>query len=133
MPPHQRAAVTLPPASRSAADARRFVERTLPEWGCGEAVDEVRLLVSELVSNAVRHAGTRVRLVLTREEGTIRGEVSDGSPKAPRPRLAEHDSEAGRGLFLLDQMAREWGVRPERQGKTVWFVLDPLSQAVPAG
>lgn len=130
--PYQ-AVMTLPPHARSAADARRFVERTLHGWRCPDAVDDTRLLVSELVSNAVRHAGTPVRLTLRLDDGRVRVEVSDGAAGTPRPRLAEADSEAGRGMFLMDQLARDWGVRPERRGKTVWFVLDPVRQAVPAG
>lgn len=130
--PHP-AVLTLPPNPRSAADARRFVERILRGWRCPDAVELTQLLVSELVSNAVRHAGTPIRLVLRVRDGRVSVEVTDGASDPPRPRLAEPDSEAGRGLFLIDQLARDWGVRPERRGKTVWFVLDPLSQAVPAG
>ena len=126
------AAMTLSPHARSAADARRFVEHALRSWRCDDALDTAQLLVSELVSNAIRHAGTPVRLTLRREPGGLRVEVRDGAPGAPRPRLADPDSEAGRGLFLVDHLAREWGVRPERRGKTVWFVLDRVSQAVPA-
>lgn len=129
----QTAVLTLPPHARSAADARHFVERTLRGWSCPEAVEVTQLLVSELVSNAVRHAGTPIRLVLRMEGGRVQVDVSDGAPGAPRPRLVEADSEAGRGLFLVDQLARDWGVRPARRGKTVWFVLDPLSLGVPAG
>lgn len=128
-----RAATTLPPHASSAAEARRFVERTLGGWRCHDEVDVARLLVSELVSNAVRHAGTPVRLTLSRDRGGIRVEVADGSHGAPRPRLAGGDAEAGRGLFLVDQLAGDWGVRQERRGKTVWFLLDPLRQIVRAG
>ena len=128
------AAVSLPPHARSAGDARRLVRRTLISWGCPPAVRETaELLVSELVANAVRHARTGIRLTLRAQGGAVRAEVSDGSPHRPRPRLPETHSESGRGLFLVDQLAPEWGVREHAGGKTVWFLLGQVSRAVPAG
>lgn len=128
-----QAVLTLPPHPRSAADARRFVERVLAVWRCPELRDTAQLLVSELVTNSVRHAGTPVRLTLRRQERGLRIEVADGSPGRPRPRLPDAETEAGRGLYLLDRLAGDWGVRDERGGKAVWFELDDLRQAVPTG
>lgn len=129
----QPAVVALPPHARSAGDARRFVRRTLIAWGCPPALRETaELLVSELVANAVRHARTGIRLTLRPQGGAVRAEVSDGSAHRPRPRLPEARSETGRGLFLVDQLAPEWGVREHDGGKTVWFVLGQISRAVPA-
>lgn len=129
----QQAVVTLPPDTRSAADARRFVRRTLSAWACdAETTDNTELLVSELVANALRHAGTGVRLRLAWQDDGVRVDVADGSRRTPRPRLPDTVGEAGRGLFLVDQLARDWGVREHDSGKSVWFLLAPLSRAGPA-
>lgn len=133
MPEQTQAVLTLPPHPRSAADARRFVDHVLAVWRCPDLRDTAQLLVSELVTNSVRHAGTPVRLTVRRADGGLRVEVADGSKGRPRPHLPDAGAEAGRGLFLLDQLARAWGVRDERGGKAVWFELDELRQAVPAG
>jgi anti-sigma regulatory factor (Ser/Thr protein kinase) len=84
----------------------------------------VRLLVSELVTNVVRHAVTQGELVISRHVDGIVLEVRDGREALPRWRRAEPDDEGGRGMFLVDQLAAEWGVRalPEG-GKAVWCRL----------
>jgi anti-sigma regulatory factor (Ser/Thr protein kinase) len=129
---HHQAVLTLPPRPRSARDARRFVDRVLGGWGCDRLAESVELLVSELVANAVRHAGTPVRLTLSRDGDGVRVAVRDGSPDRPRPRLPDTDSETGRGLFLVDQLTTDWGVEEDRNGKTVWFALGPVTQRAPA-
>jgi two-component sensor histidine kinase len=84
-------------------------------------VDAATLVVSELVTNAVRHAGTpvsvRVRLLGSR----VRLEVGDGDPRLPQP--ATGTGESGRGLRLVTAVARAWGARPTSHGKVVWAEL----------
>jgi sigma-B regulation protein RsbU (phosphoserine phosphatase) len=118
---------TLPPTGRSAATARRTVERVLEEAGLGGLLDEALLLVTELVTNAVVHAGTEIELHMQTAADGLRVEVVDRSPGSLpviRPAPAE-TREGGRGVFLLDALASEWGTRHFSGGKSVWFQLGP--------
>jgi anti-sigma regulatory factor (Ser/Thr protein kinase) len=80
--------------------------------------------VSELAANAVDHARTEfeVRILLGRR---LRVEVRDANPVLPIRHHVDAESERGRGLHLLDCVAAEWGIKVGRQGKTVWFELEP--------
>ena len=118
------ARLALRPVPASAAHARLFVERTLGGWGCNGLVDAARLLVSELVTNAVLHARTDVDLVVRLVPRGIRIEVEDQSAAAPVVRRYEDEAMTGRGLALVDQLASRWGVEPGDGGKAVWFELD---------
>jgi anti-sigma regulatory factor (Ser/Thr protein kinase) len=111
----------LPPDHAAAARARRFVADTMREWGCDDAIPDAELLVSELVTNAVLHARSATRLTIERDGATLRFSVYDASPT--RPRLRDYGPEAvtGRGLLLVDRLARRWGVDPQAAGKCVWF------------
>ncbi|MFJ2963485.1 PAS domain S-box protein [Streptomyces collinus] len=112
------------PATASAVPAgRSFVVETLAAWDCAHRADDVRLLVSEVLTNAVQHAEGPVALHLRRTATELAVEVSDLSPQLPQPRLAAQDEESGRGLVLVDTLADSWGVRPEEQGKTIWFAV----------
>lgn len=82
--------------------------------------DDVALLVSELVTNAVRHAEPPVALEVETTEDQVLVAVCDGSPDAPSPRVADDDAEGGRGMLLVDLLASEHGVRRQPPGKTVW-------------
>lgn len=85
--------------------------------------DTTALLTSELVANAVRHGGTPLEVRLARDRDDVVVEVADRGEGQPRPRLPDADSEAGRGLFLVDQLAEDWGVRGAQPGKVLWFCL----------
>lgn len=103
------------------ATARRFVEQHLVEHGRDDAVPDLSLLVSELVSNAISHARTSfaVTLVITRH--SIRLEVSDGSPQAPVIADVTHEDDGGRGLRIVAALAHDWGVTSDPAGgKSVW-------------
>jgi anti-sigma regulatory factor (Ser/Thr protein kinase) len=116
---------TLPPSGRSAAAARRTLERALDDAQLGELLDEALLLVTELVTNAIVHAGTDIELRIDTSGGGLRVEVVDRSPGSLpviRPAPAE-TREGGRGVFLLDALATEWGTRHFSEGKSVWFEL----------
>jgi len=98
----------------------------LTAWDADELEWELSQLLTEVVTNAVLHAGTPLRVVLERDaaSGRLRCEVTDGS--SVRPRVRRHSAEAttGRGLQLLESVATSWGVQSAGGGKTVWFELD---------
>lgn len=122
----QEASARFAADPRSAGQARGFVAATLDEWALGAMVDSAVLLVSEVVSNAVLHAGSPIEARLRVRDGVLRIEVSDDSPVPPRLRRFAVDSATGRGLRLLDAVAGRWGVEPDRRpgrGKTVWFEM----------
>jgi PAS domain S-box-containing protein len=86
-----------------------------------ELRDTVELLVSEVVTNALVHAGTDIEVACTGQSGVIRVAVSDGSRHTPSPRAYGPHAGTGRGLRLLEELADEWGVDRSASGKTVWF------------
>ena len=107
---------------RSGSTARRFVREALERWDCGDALDTVQLLVSELVTNAVVHAGSKPNVAVLLLPETVRIEVADQQVDAAvAPREAGDDDESGRGLFLLEELSSSWGVETSPDGKTVWF------------
>jgi anti-sigma regulatory factor (Ser/Thr protein kinase) len=121
-----RAEWTFPADPGAVRTARRAVRERLRDWGLDSVGDLTALLVSELVTNALRHATgpIGVRLVRpARPEGVLLVEVSDPLPDPPRERIARPDDESGRGLQLVASSSRRWGTRPGGTGKTVWFEL----------
>ncbi|WP_405489376.1 SpoIIE family protein phosphatase [Streptomyces sp. NBC_00096] len=112
----------LDPEETAPGRARRFARRALTRWGLEELQDSLELLVSEVVTNAVRYAERPVTLRLLRTD-VLRCEVGDDSPQLPRQRRARDDDEGGRGLFLVNRMARRWGATRLSSGKVVWFEL----------
>jgi DNA-binding NarL/FixJ family response regulator len=113
--------------AQSPRAARRFVSQVLTGWGDedGDLTDTVTLLVSELVTNAVLHAGSDVEVMVRLTATAARIEVTDASADAVAPRDAASDEDSGRGLALVGSLARRWGVRPAPGGgKTVWFEVD---------
>lgn len=119
----------LKPTVRAPAAARAAVSRQLRRAGVeGSLAQTVVLLVSEVVSNAVRHAGappeTSIALSASIEVELVRIAVTDaGEGFVPQPRDPERVGE-GYGLYLLDKAARRWGVEATGTGTTVWFELD---------
>ena len=108
----------------STTAARRFAERTMADWSVdGARFETARLLVSELVANAVTHAVTDVTLQLDLSPERLRVEVRDGADGEPRARRPHHDDPTGRGLMIVEALADRWGVEPTPPGKTVWFEL----------
>ena len=93
-------------------------------WGCDDAIADAELLVSELVTNAVLHARSETRVTIQRDGSTVRISVYDTSRARPRLRQLGPESVTGRGLLLVDRIARRWGVEPEDDGKSVWFEID---------
>ncbi|MEW2085473.1 SpoIIE family protein phosphatase [Streptomyces sp. NPDC005283] len=112
----------LEPEDAAPGRARRLARRALTRWGLEELSDSVELLVSEVVTNAVRYAERPVTLRLLRTD-VLRCEVGDDSPQLPRQRRARDTDEGGRGLFLVNRLARRWGATRLSTGKVVWFEL----------
>ncbi len=118
--------LTLQPGPRAARDARTAVDGTLTS-ARPEVREDVRLLVSELVTNSVRHAdlGPRdaVKVRLSASPQAVRVEVEDAGPGFDPDELAGPQGTGGYGLFLIDRLANRWGV-DTRAGVNVWFELD---------
>jgi anti-sigma regulatory factor (Ser/Thr protein kinase) len=91
----------------------------------------MELVVSELVTNAIRYGGGPIQLRLIRDD-TLICEVSDGSTTAPHLRRARTFDEGGRGLFIVAQLAERWGSRQRADGKTIWAELALPPTPVPA-
>lgn len=100
-----------------------MIRQSLLEAGREDLVETAELLVSEIVTNALVHAGTFIDVAFTLVQGGLRVEVTDGSPHAPTVRGYGPSAGTGRGLMLLDQMVDDWGVLPDEPGKTVWFQI----------
>ncbi|MFJ9528331.1 SpoIIE family protein phosphatase [Streptomyces sp. SID5594] len=109
--------VPLDPAAVGAT--RNKVARQLEAWGLDELTMTTELIVSELVTNAIRYASGPVRLRLLLQS-VLTCEVSDASSTTPRLRHARTTDEGGRGLFLVAQLARRWGTRYTHRGKIIW-------------
>ncbi|GAB7183541.1 SpoIIE family protein phosphatase [Kitasatospora sp. Ki12] len=109
----------IPPDPSAVATARKAVSQRLSEWGAGEQIYPAELIVSELVTNAIRYAAPPITLRLIRDQVLI-CEVSDASSTAPHLRRARDWEEGGRGLMLVAQMAHRWGTRHSLTGKTIW-------------
>lgn len=99
----------------------------LRRWGLDALLDSTELMVSEVVTNAVRYASRPISLRLLRTD-VLRCEVTDDSPQVPRMRQAAPGDEGGRGLFLVDRLAQRWGATRLSTGKVVWF-----EQQIPKG
>ncbi|MEU0334699.1 SpoIIE family protein phosphatase [Streptomyces sp. NPDC006193] len=125
-----RAAASFEPVGRSVATARSFVRDTLHGWGFADIVDDAVVLTSELVTNAVVHAGTHAEVLCLRTEDGVRIEVSDRYPEREVPlqstavAMSSPDREGGRGLQLCAALAARWGVDYTPTHKNVWFQLD---------
>jgi anti-sigma regulatory factor (Ser/Thr protein kinase) len=119
----------LPAGLASARHARTAVRQALAAWGMDRLSGDAELLASELVANAAEHGdGNPISLALRRhaEPGGRPGitcEVTDTSPTLPRRTAPGPDAERGRGLAIVEALARSSGVRAAQSGKTTWFIL----------
>ncbi|GAA2471516.1 SpoIIE family protein phosphatase [Actinocorallia cavernae] len=121
---------TLPREPRSVGRAREHARAQLLDWGLEALVDTTELLVSELVTNALRYGEGEIRLRLLLDR-TLVCEVWDGGLVQPRRRRARDTDEGGRGLQLVQLLSAAWGSRRTPRGKTVWFELPlPGAEAV---
>ena len=124
---------TFPSDERSVPQARWFVRRELEAWGAPDVVDTAALVTSELVTNAVLHAGTTVRVAVRLDDFRLRVEVQDlhpGRALPVGPARPPDDSEHGRGLLITAAVATSWGVDYTDTTKRVW--LEIAREAGPA-
>lgn len=117
--------VCLPPDPESSARCRLFLRSAFGQWGLDQGLDDAELLVSELCSNVIRHAGTTM-VVTARwapDERVVRVSVHDGSARMPSVRPQSDVASSGRGLRIVSGLAQRWGSHRSSLGKTVWFEL----------
>jgi anti-sigma regulatory factor (Ser/Thr protein kinase) len=108
---------------RDVSQARQYVFDRCRASGLPMLCDDAALLASEVVTNALRHAGGAISVRAERDGETLVVQVLDPSPSEPVVLLPDPWSETGRGMSLVDAIAREWGVVPHPAGKVVWFRL----------
>jgi anti-sigma regulatory factor (Ser/Thr protein kinase) len=116
--------ITLLPEPRSAGEARQFVAEHLRDVVSDDVTEIAVLLTSELVTNVIVHARTPLRLDVEADPGgAVRVAIADDLPRPPVPRVIGDGRLTGRGIHLVQSLAREWGVEPTERGKRVWFEL----------
>jgi len=128
----RRMTLTLPAAGPAPGLARQATRNTLAAWRVDHLEETAVLLVSELVTNAVRHARTgtvTMALCLEAAGAWLRIEVRDADPNEPQPRSPAGLDGSGFGLVLLEALAGKWGVRQTATGKAVWAELDARQAA----
>lgn len=113
--------IDLSPDLRSAGQARAFVSDTLSDWGYIDLEDDVALVVSELVTNAIVHCHSSTSLTLLDMKDDLQVRVSDTEPASPVMRDAGTEGLNGRGLRIISELAHQWGVEPQGTGKVVWL------------
>jgi serine phosphatase RsbU (regulator of sigma subunit)/anti-sigma regulatory factor (Ser/Thr protein kinase) len=128
LPADRIACWDLPAEPVVVAATRARVARQLAAWGLGYATHTTELIVSELLTNAIRHAQPPIQVRMILDSALLSCEVSDGSSTAPHLRRADRYDEGGRGLLLVARLADRWGSRPTRTGKTIW-AQQPLPSA----
>ena len=121
--PAERAELRLEPRSGAAGLARRWVRELLGPSADAAALRVVELLVSELVTNAVKYGGPLEDVLVTAEvaDDVLTVAVTDANPEPPQVRHAELSATGGRGMALVDRLAQAWGVDIDGASKTVWF------------
>ena len=117
------AQIDLPAELISGRKARLFLSDRLSEWRLDGLMDTALLLTTELVTNAVIHAGSAVRVTVRRGMDHLRVEVADTGPGALHLREPGVDATTGRGLQLMESLATAWGTSAYEAGKLVWFEL----------
>jgi serine phosphatase RsbU (regulator of sigma subunit)/anti-sigma regulatory factor (Ser/Thr protein kinase) len=120
IPEDHRICFRLEPELSAVRHARSLIRDPLKRWGLEDLIDSSELLVSELVTNAIKYANGEVMLRLILEPDTLVCEVHDSSPALPRVLQVDKDAENGRGLHVVSQVASRWGVRRTTGGKVVW-------------
>jgi anti-sigma regulatory factor (Ser/Thr protein kinase) len=128
----ERQTFTLRPAPEAVAQARERVVALAEPWVDGHRISDLRLVISEVITNAVRHGGQGDMVVaVTPKTGFLCVQVTDtGDGFAPRPRAYAPDEDGGFGLFLIERLTRRWGLTREDSNTRVWFEFD--FEGVPA-
>jgi serine phosphatase RsbU (regulator of sigma subunit)/anti-sigma regulatory factor (Ser/Thr protein kinase) len=137
---HRRTVRTTVPRHdvRRVHAVRHFTRDLMSAWGHAALTDEMEVLVSEVVTNALIHAHTEVDIRLSDYPDRVRVEVRDHDPHPPIPAVVldpngvgDDEAESGRGLLIVDALASAWGSAPAGRGKTTWFELPLPETAVP--
>lgn len=126
VPSPTRMHLHLPPLPTSPAVARSLVQYACGSWRLDRVADRARLIISELVTNAVVHAGTELDVTVVLRRGFLFLQVRDRSvdlPRTPGPEIVSPRAEHGRGLRLIDSLATSWGSSAAPHGKTVWATV----------
>ncbi|MEU6117499.1 SpoIIE family protein phosphatase [Streptomyces sp. NPDC047117] len=131
--PDRVAAWDVPRDPAAVSGVRAEAARRLVAWGLEELAFTTELLVSELVTNAVRYGAEPIRLRLLYDDATLICEVADGSSTSPHLRRAKTGDEGGRGLFLVARFAQRWGTRYTARGKVIWTEQSLRGPASDAG
>ncbi|MGW2667812.1 SpoIIE family protein phosphatase [Streptomyces sp. NPDC001272] len=126
--PHLIAEWEVPDDPSAVSRVRRTAAAQLEAWGLEDLSFTAELVLSELITNAIRYGGEPIRVRLLNDRNLI-CEVSDASSTSPHLRYAATTDEGGRGLFLVAQYAERWGTRYTERGKVIWAELSPASGA----
>ncbi|MFF4101592.1 SpoIIE family protein phosphatase [Streptomyces sp. NPDC001903] len=121
----------VPPDPAAVSRVRGAGSAQLAAWGLEDIAFTAELILSELITNAIRYGNTPIRVRMLRDRSLI-CEVSDGSSTSPHLRYAATTDEGGRGLFLVAQYAERWGTRYTERGKVIWAELPLTGGAEPA-
>ncbi len=122
----------VPPDPAAVSPVRNACARRLADWGLEDIAFTTELILSELITNAIRYGTEPIRVRLLYDRSLV-CEVSDGSSTSPHLRRAEATDEGGRGLFLVAQFAERWGTRYTARGKIIWSEQAPHGGAAPPG
>jgi len=122
LPPDRIADWDVPLDPAAVGGMRGAVSGKLAEWGLSDLSFTMELVLSELITNAIRYGSAPIHVRLIHDRMLI-CEVADGSSTSPHLRYAATTDEGGRGLFLVSQMAEHWGTRYMPQGKVIWAEL----------
>jgi anti-sigma regulatory factor (Ser/Thr protein kinase) len=130
----ERQTFRVPPEPHSVSRARERVIALAEPFVAAARIADLRLVISEVITNAVRHGGEGDMLVaVTPKEGFLCVQVTDtGDGFAPRPRAFEPDDDGGFGLFLVERLTRRWGLTREDSNTRVWFEFDFAAEAIAA-
>lgn len=120
--PPAEARMRLEPVAAAVPMARSLLRRLMASWRMAELLDgDLELLATELLTNAVLHARTAMRVVIAYDGAAVRFEVHDASPVLPVAGTPDDFDERGRGLWLIDELSSRWAVEPTPGGKRIWF------------
>jgi serine phosphatase RsbU (regulator of sigma subunit)/anti-sigma regulatory factor (Ser/Thr protein kinase) len=138
IPEDHRLCFKLEPQFSSVRQARSMISDPLKRWGLQELIPVSELLISELVTNAIKYGGDHgeIMLRLVLEPDSLVCEVHDSSPALPRVLQVDNDAENGRGLHVVSELSSRWGSRRTHNGKVVWcelLVPEEIMEAIAAG